>query len=264
MDGKIVGINRLVNRLVSQAPMSDNSDMSMSLKSLVSNRLEQLGRSPAEATERGGLSRTFIYDILKGPDDRNIRGQHLSKLARGLDMEAHELIRALNTGEMPPVGNGSASAQEISVAPGLTAPHPLDMRRDVPIMGTAMGSVFENVEGFVFEGGPIDYARRPSALAHIKDLYAIYVANDSMYPMHQAGDLRFVNPRKPPVIGGSVIVQTRKHDDDPGQAYIKVLRKRTPVKIVLEQFNPPATIEIPVQYVVSVHHVYTMNELFGV
>lgn len=240
--------------------------MAMPLKNFVKTRLESLGRTPAEATEKGGLSRTFIYDLLSGPDTRSVTGQNLKKLAEALDLSAPQLMQALEEGNAVPDGGAPLVASppdEVRLAP-VPVPPAHAMRKDVPVMGTAMGSVFENVEGFTFEGGPIDYVRRPPALEGIKGLYAIYIVNDSMYPMHPAGEIRFVNPHKPPHIGGTVIVQTRKHDDDPGQAYIKILRKRTPDKVYLEQFNPSATIEIPTKVIRSMHHVYTMNEMFGV
>jgi phage repressor protein C with HTH and peptisase S24 domain len=227
----------------------------MSLKKLVETRLKDLNRSPAEATEKGQLGRTYLYDVLNSSDERTLTSRTLPKLAAALDMTPEDVTRALGEGTLP--------HPEVEVAEVHTQPF-ITMRKDVPVMGTAMGSVFQNVEGFEFRDGPIDYARRPPALANIKGVYAIYIVNDSMWPMHPAGDLRFVNPHRPPVVGGSVIVQTKSTFHDPGMAYIKLLKKRTPTKLILEQFNPVATIEIPMEFVQSVHHVYTMNELFGV
>lgn len=271
MSENVVGLFRHVNPVVSDIPISDNSDMSMPLKTLVSRRLAELGRSIPEATEKGKLSRTYIYDLLDGPEDRHIRGRLLEKLARALDLTPAELV-AQSIGIEPASGAATEpaktlpadkSSSEIALST-LAPPVPSLLPKDVPIYGTAMGSVFDRQEGFLFEGGAIDYARRPPALASIKDLYAIYVVNDSMWPMHPAGEIRFVNPHRPAQIGSSVIVQTRAHENDPGQAYIKLLRKRTTDKLVLEQFNPQMIIEIPTRFVVSVHHVYTMNEMFGV
>lgn len=247
-------------RLERHIVASDNSDMPISLKSLVATRLAELERSPAAAAEKGGLTRTFIYDLLDGPDDRKVGAGNLQKLAKAIDMTPEKIVEL--TGAVTKAAR-SAVESEINVVSALRLPPTQSMSKDVPVMGTAMGSVFQNVEGFAFIDGPVDYARRPEALVGVKGVYAIYVVNDSMYPMHCAGELRFVSSHKPPAIGGSVIVQTRSHDEDPGQAYIKVLRKRTSEKIILEQFNPPATIEIPLRFVLSVHHVYTMNELFG-
>ncbi len=34
--------------------------------------------------------------------------------------------------------------------------------------------------------------------------------------------------------------------------------------LILEQLNPPATIEIPVKTLVGVHRTLTVNEMFGV
>lgn len=132
--------------------------------------------------------------------------------------------------------------------------------------GSAAGSLIEDrFEGFhVFTGQPVDYVRRPPALAGVRDAYAIYVTGDSMDPMHPQGALRLVHPHRPPVPGDSVVVMTRHWDTDPGQGYIKVLRRRQGDRLLLEQINPSARIEIPLKYVVSVHKVLDMNDLFGV
>ncbi|MFG1256334.1 helix-turn-helix domain-containing protein [Xanthobacter flavus] len=136
--------------------------------------------------------------------------------------------------------------------------------RDLPVLGTAGGAVIRQVDGFRMEHEVVDYVRRPPALAKQLNAYAIFVVGESMAPMHNPGDLRFVDPEQRPSIGDSVIVQTKHFDTDPGQGYIKILKRRTPTYIVLQQLNPAATLEIPAQYVVSVHKVLTMNDLFGV
>ena len=139
------------------------------------------------------------------------------------------------------------------------------MPLDIEVRGTALGSVVANgVEGFQFEGGaPVDYVRRPPALQHVRDAYAIFVSGDSMDPLHGPGELRFVNPTRPPAPGDSVIVVTRHWAEDPGQAYIKIYRRRKGEALVLEQINPHLRIEIPLRYVVSVHRVLSTAELFG-
>ncbi len=130
-------------------------------------------------------------------------------------------------------------------------------------MGTVHGSIVSSgVEGTIIEGA-IDYVRRPPALEHAKDIYAIYVSGDSMTPAHNPGDLRFVHPHKACRPGDTVIVKTRAHAGDPEQSYIKRLTKRMPGKILLEQLNPPANLEIPTDFIVHMHRVLTTNELFG-
>lgn len=136
--------------------------------------------------------------------------------------------------------------------------------RNLPVLGTASGSIIRQVDGFRMEHEVVDYVRRPPALAKQMNAYAIFVVGESMSPMHNPGELRFVDPEQRPSIGDSVIVQTRHFDGDPGQGYIKILKRRTPTAIVLQQLNPLAILEIPMQFVVSVHKVLTMNDLFGI
>lgn len=146
----------------------------------------------------------------------------------------------------------------------IPAPRLVHLPRDVPVLGTAAGSVIRKVEGFALEHEIVDYVRRPPALLNRRDIYALYVSGISMDPMHSHGDLRFIDPRQRPQIGDSVIVLTRTHDDDPGQAYIKILSRRTQNAVVLKQLNPEAIIEIPEKFIISIHRVMTINDLFGV
>ena len=116
----------------------------------------------------------------------------------------------------------------------------------------------------MFSGEPVDYVRRPPALMNARDAFAFYVSGDSMDPVHPHGALRFAQPYKPVNPGDTVVVLTRHWDDDPGQGYIKILRRRTGEFLILEQLNPHATIQIPIRHVVSVHKVPDLNDLFGV
>ncbi|OYZ97684.1 MAG: hypothetical protein B7X99_13615 [Rhizobiales bacterium 17-65-6] len=67
--------------------------MPISLKKLVETRLSDLGRSAAEATEKGQLGRTYIYDLLKSDDARTLTSRTLPKLAVALDMTPEDSPR---------------------------------------------------------------------------------------------------------------------------------------------------------------------------
>ena len=56
------------------------------LKTRVQRRLQELGITAAEATRRGKLSRTLIYDILDGRKE-NVRADNAAKLAQALDAD---------------------------------------------------------------------------------------------------------------------------------------------------------------------------------
>jgi phage repressor protein C with HTH and peptisase S24 domain len=136
-------------------------------------------------------------------------------------------------------------------------------RHMIEMRGVARGSIVHDFEGVQIESEVIDRVPCPPHLAGVKGLYGIYIEGDSMEPMHNPGEPRLVHPGRPVAPGDTVIVQTRRWDDDPGQGYIKIFRRRRGDMIVLEQLNPRAVLEIPVQYVVSVHHVLTMSEVLG-
>lgn len=136
-----------------------------------------------------------------------------------------------------------------------------DLPRDVPVLGVAAGSVSGAVH---LTEGPVDWVRRPPALAGVPDVYAIYIKGDSMEREHRDGDLRFVHPHRPAHVGDTVVVQTRDAAHRPLQTWIKYLKRRSEAAIVLEQSNPPATYEFKAKTVVAVHKVLTMNELFGI
>lgn len=240
------------------------------LKKLVEVRLKLLGKTPTKAATDVGLGRTFINDILVGRK-QSIRPDAIERLATTLQLAPEEIALAqrgvwlkrwgetVNTVDL----DGIVPAEYL---PKYPEPNVVDRQSiaDVPLIGLAMGSVIQNkITGLKMSDAPIDYVRRPPALANSKGIYAILVAGDSMSPMHPPGELRFVNPHRPVESGDTVIVRTRLWEGDPGQAYIKVLQRQTPDRVVLEQLNPAATIEIPRSVVESIHRVLTTRELFG-
>lgn len=225
----------------------------------IQERCNALGLSINAASERAGSPSTIpnlIYGRTKNP-----RLDTLERIA-----DALETTVAYLTGltEDP-----SRQVTSDLIPANIPAPHTLNLNGNLPVLGTAAGSAIKSEEGVDFEGFELEsrvvqYVKRPPALADIADAYSIFVDGDSMHPMHSQGDLRFVNPHMPVSPGDSVVVQTRTWDDKPGQAYIKIYRRRAGGFLLLEQLNPQATISIPQQYVLSVQRVLTTNELFNV
>jgi SOS-response transcriptional repressor LexA len=172
-------------------------------------------------------------------------------------------------------GKGHApAAGPVAAAPGgsgrspdfMPAIVPFPARRqalpvDLPVHGLAAASP----EGsFSFMGGVVDYVRRPPALEHARDAYAIFVTGTSMEPAHQEGDLLFVHPHRPPAIGDTVIVERRARPDADLEAFLAILLRRTEKKIIVRKLNPERTIEFDVQQVTRLHKVLRTRELFGI
>ncbi len=148
--------------------------------------------------------------------------------------------------------------------------------RDVPVLGTAMGSemrfsaegqaaMVEMVE--IDHNDIVDYVRRPPSLVGRKDVYAIYVSGISMQPRYFPGGLQFVDTRREPSIGDGVILQVAGEGED-GESrvvsvLVKTLLRRTADYIELEQYNPALTFQIPRAKVIRMHRIMDNNELYG-
>lgn len=235
--------------------------MSKTLHDRINLRLKETGLSVRKASLLATGADSTIRKILSGATG-NPRTDTINKIADVLGT-THEWMMF---GSGTKLASGDDS--KVELAPNVVIPSQDPSLPEIPVMGTAAGSILETggsigAEGFLMNPEPIQYVRRPASLANQKDIYAIFVRGESMDPMHPPGDIRFVSPNRPCAPGDSVIVQTKHWDGDPGQAYIKIYRRRSGDKIFLEQLNPSLTIEIPTKFVISVHRVVTNNELFG-
>lgn len=135
------------------------------------------------------------------------------------------------------------------------------MPTDVPVQGIAVGGAGGD---FRFNGEIVDYVRRPPGIAHMRNIYALWVAGDSMSPWNKDGDLIYVSPARPTAPGDYVVVQMNDQaDGEPGVAMVKQLVGRTPTQLKLGQFNPEKEFAVALSKVKAVHRVLTLRELLG-
>ena len=223
----------------------------------VKERLRELKLSARAASLRVGDNPDLIRNLLRTPADSHPRTDTAAKAARALDWTIAQLMTGRDDIEL--LGDGSDVARlDRPVPPPASRVDMMELR------GTAMGSIIrEGVEGFNFEGTPLGYVRRPPSLSAVRDAYALLVTGDSMVPMHNPGETRIVNPRRPTAPGDTVIAITKHWEEDPGEAYIKILRRRTQNSVILEQLNPNLVLEIPTRYVAALHYVLTYDDLLG-
>ncbi|WP_187640103.1 helix-turn-helix transcriptional regulator [Bosea sp. F3-2] len=202
-------------------------------------------------------NKDLLRDILNGRT-KNPRTDTIRKVADALGTTVEWLMEG--DGEPAPAPLAGRPTSNVRMA-GVKAPVLATLARDVPVMGTAAGSLGG---AFQFEGGVVDYVARPPALVGAKNAYSMYVEGSSMVPEHNPGDLRFIHPDRKAHIGDSVVVTAKYSEHGPYESFIKHLVRRTETKLIVQQLNPPATIEFDMQFVASVHKVLTMNDLFGV
>jgi SOS-response transcriptional repressor LexA len=218
------------------------------LSSLMKEKGMNANRLSIEATGARDTVRKILDGTTKHP-----RIDTIIKLAEVLGTSPQFLMGD----DTAPSGDGKGPEREAPLLPPRTA-----MPLDVPVMGTAAGSHLRGA--FQFEGGVVDYVRRPPALMGARDIYSLFVEGTSMEPQYHPGDLVYINPHKPPRAGDIVIVECRNGEAGPHEASIGIFRRKTEKAIVIGKHNPPADIEINRETVKSVHKVLSINELFGV
>jgi len=249
---------------------TDMTDNPSAILARIDARLAQLDKTRAGASLEAGLSNSAIRNLARKAG-RVPRVDTLMKLASVLQVDPNWLLTG--EGELGQVEprRGAADLDATSktakrkprseVEPADVAlPLRSLMPRDVPVYGTAAGSI---VGAFEMDG-IVDYVRRPPAVMAAPDVYALYITGESMAPAYRPGDLVFVHPGRPVRVGDIVIVQTRDFDSAPIQSYIKELVRRTEGSLRLHQYNPVATIDLSRETVVAVHRVLSLAELFGV
>lgn len=232
-------------------------DQQFPLTRRILERIEALNTNATAVSLSVSNNKDLLRDILNGRT-RNPRTDTLRKIADALETTVEWLMEG--DGEPPPANLHGRPMSNIRMA-GIKAPALATLARDVPVMGTAAGSL---AGAFQFEGGVVDYVARPPALVGAKNVYSMYVEGPSMVPEHNPGDLRFIHPDRKLHIGDSVVVTAKYSEHGPYESFIKHFVRRSENKLIVQQLNPPATIEFDMQFVASVHKVLTMNDLFGV
>jgi len=221
------------------------------LKKRIRDRLNDLGKSARSASLDAGLHPDTIRNVLR-ERSKNPRGDSLVKLARALDTSVEWLVDGSDDSDPP--------HQVIEANTTMTPNMALGMPRNIPILGTAAGSL---KGAFQVDSTPIDYVRRPPGLDGTRDVYALYVVGCSMSPRFEEGELIYVSERRPARIGDYVVVQTIDTKDNTISAYCKRLLRRTPDTLIIEQLNPSAEIKLAMSEVKAIHRILTLNELFG-
>ena len=107
----------------------------------------------------------------------------------------------------------------------------------------------------------MDMALRPPSLEGRKDVFALFVEDDSVSPAHEPGSLIVVEKR-PPRIGEYCVFEVLP-DSPRGErrALIKKLVAITPTVFRVAQLNPPENLEFPRAMVVNIHRVIPLKEL---
>ena len=150
---------------------------------------------------------------------------------------------------------------EIYVSPRKAAKTkaPRQSPTDLPLFGMAAGSA----QGYhSMTSDPIDEVPCPPALRNVVGAYALKVRGQSMEPRFFNGTRLYINPHQAVRAGDDVIVQVRNHENSGTETWVKRYEGEDDNSIYVSQYNPAAKMEFRKRFVVHIHRVVPLEELF--
>jgi len=218
------------------------------------------GLSEYEWADKAGLNRGWFNDIKKSPQ-ASPRTSNINKALAAI---------GLSIGDLYTGGGSEARFAEATF-------NPVELPRDVPVLGTAAGAELEiaaggkslKIEKTLVEAEPVAYARRPPSIARNRRIYALFITGGSMEPRYRPGDLVYVDPRRAPHVGEDVIVQLigePRADADPAEVVsvlVKQLTRSTASHYELSQHNPQLSFRIAKSKVAEIHRIIPLSELLS-
>jgi phage repressor protein C with HTH and peptisase S24 domain len=194
-----------------------------------------------------------------------------SKWQRKLPVDmAQKMAPVLNTTPekllLPPTGDAPqiirpAGPEPSEVEPATNAPTLSQMGDfDVEVRGISVGG--EDDE-FYFNGEVIDHIRRLPGIKRAKNVFALNVSGESMMPRYEPGEPIYVQKTNP-VAGDYVVVELfPETEGQSGKAFLKQLVRRTGLRVICKQFNPPKEVEFDAGEVKDIYRVLKPKDLLG-
>lgn len=134
-----------------------------------------------------------------------------------------------------------------------------NQNRTIGLYGMAAGSLSG---AHRMTSDPIEEVTCPPGLADVVGAYALKTSGESMVPAYFPGDRLYVNPHQKVRAGDHVIIQVMRHDSSGTETWVKRFDSEDAEAYQLWQYNPPARVSFKKKYVVHMHRVLPINELF--
>lgn len=215
------------------------------VRDLIRTKLAERRLSKKEVSEAIGRNHAYLHQFLEQGKPAALDENDRENLASVLHVEPDLLKSKV---KMKPPINRPEMVRLPDIAPN-------DM---IPVLGACEGG---HDGQMLWNGDTVEHVKRPPQLANVPNGFAIYVVGESMAPRYMPGELVYIHPGRPAAVGDFVLVQLRPASGEPTpRAFVKRLAKRTAAKIVLEQYNPPKTIDVPAAEVVSIQRIVGSGE----
>jgi phage repressor protein C with HTH and peptisase S24 domain len=222
--------------------MLDNKEFHSRLAERIARRLKETGKAASAVSRAAGYGPDFIRDYLSGRK-KKMSADALARIARELGTTAAWLQGDDESLPEPP------------------APHETGITRDraVPLFGSTVG-----------EGGRVRATDEivemlvcPHGLEGVRDVYALYVARDTMEPRFRLGDVVFVTPHRPPRPGDDVVISYKTESGETEMRIKQYLGERGDEVCAL-QHNPRQEVFFKRANIVEIHRIAPINDLIGV
>lgn len=228
--------------------MGENSQIYIDLM-----RFKPEGMTPNAWAMKAGVSRTVWADMRR---HGNPSRRTLQKLldAAGSSLAEFEALRV--------GGRGAEDVAQSAVMErgggrwGAAAIPPL------PLVASEIGGMWGDPDGGielteVRAAEIVDRIPRPPSLANDPGAYALTVPGDSMWPRFRPGRRVAVSANAPIAIGDDVLVKLKPaNPGDPSvSVLVKELVRRSGKGLVLRQFNPALTFEVPSAEIAAIEKV---------
>ncbi len=251
----------MIPNCLGDAPCAINPGMTPAeiLAQRVARRIADLGLNDNSVSQAVAGHGYVVRDIRRGSIPG---GERLQKLADELKTTTAWLLGTEGTDDDP-------TAPAASVRSPARAFTPLDLPKNVPVYTGALGTAYDFSNGQPVEsqvmdlGEAVDMVRRPPGVADAKGIYALYIIGDSQSPRFESGELIFVHPHRPVLVGDDVVVQIGDDTGSVGFALVKRLVRRTAESVRLRQFNPGIEFDVPQRRIVAIHKVLANADLWG-
>lgn len=136
---------------------------------------------------------------------------------------------------------------------------PKAVNDNLPLYGLAAGSA---TGAHRMMNDPVDEVPCPEGLRDVIGAYVLLTRGESMIPRYFPGDRLYVNPTQRVKPGDHVIIQTRLHDSSGTETWVKRFDGESADEIRVWQYNPPGAMTFKKKYVMHIHRVLPVNELF--
>lgn len=220
-------------------------------------RFKPEGMTPNAWAMKAGVSRTVWADMRR---HGNPSRRTLQKLlgAAGSSLAEFEALRISGGG--PAESGGGVAVADRGGAPWNAPQFPA-----LPLVATEIAGLWGDPDSRIElmklrTGELVDRVARPASLANDGSAYAVTVLGDSMWPRFRPGRRLAVSAYAPVAVGDDVLVKLKSGNwNDAAAAAVSVLLKelvrRTANAVVLRQFNPDVTFEVPTADIAAIEKV---------